>query len=602
MKQSNHKIIALVFMISVLAPLSAFSAIDATGLPSLRTQSTQKTLQTLSRDTDNAHKALGKIFDKKKVEEQQEIAKVFGEEAFKLVGDISKSQTKPYEDAQLKYEATKAVAEKAAANGDTATQDKAEAAMMAAGADMNTYRADYDTWAEGSAIKIAMHAFVGSLTAKLGGGDAFSGGLGAGAAEYSRSMTENLPKDLQQWASVIIGGATAKLAGGNTNDAMTGAATALDGEKYNRQLHQDEKQRIKDLAKNYKELGYNSEAEAEKALDQAACAIVHCADQIPNNSSDKQEKLAIQKAGGEEDSKYVRDYLLAHNQPFESTYLDTGTGETHESPKLFTYNPVVDWAMDSFYANNGDTRVGGLTQGVVNAFGAAYAYTTANPALFTLTWDSGTAGFNTFLYGTPQNTMLNSGAQYMGQKAGLSPEDAKTVANVFELGTNATVGGFAWAKAVGWSPSFGGGTGGLIEIETAAPRMMNPAVMEGNAGKATTQLSDDAFVHVTTKGGKDAILTEGLFTEKSGFVTKWQYVKDVEDASLFSTKLYKQSLWPERTTKFDEGAYILKIESDVAPKYYSPFTNRINGVPQWVFEGEKIPPSQIELIKKVGGK
>ena len=41
-------------------------------------------LSALNRDTSNALNELGRIFDKKKIEEQQELAGVFGEEAFKL--------------------------------------------------------------------------------------------------------------------------------------------------------------------------------------------------------------------------------------------------------------------------------------------------------------------------------------------------------------------------------------------------------------------------------------------------------------------------------------------------------------------------------------
>ena len=42
----------------------------------------------LSRDTSNALNELGRIFDKKKIEEQQELAGVFGEEAFKLAHQL----------------------------------------------------------------------------------------------------------------------------------------------------------------------------------------------------------------------------------------------------------------------------------------------------------------------------------------------------------------------------------------------------------------------------------------------------------------------------------------------------------------------------------
>jgi hypothetical protein len=264
MKQSIHKSIALVFLIIIFASFSAFGAIDAAVLPSLRTQETQKTLQTLSRDTNNSHKTLGKIFDKKKIDEQQETAKVFGEVANELVGDIAKYNTKKYEDAQLKYEAAKAAY--AAANGDTDAQAKAETAMIAAGTEMNANQANYDAWKDGSLNKILLHTIVGGVEASWGGGNAFAGAIGGGTSEASSRLTEDLSKDGQQWASLLLGAAAAKLAGGSTTDAITGGVTALDAERYNRQLHESEIIKIKKLAKDFARDNNISEDEAEGRL------------------------------------------------------------------------------------------------------------------------------------------------------------------------------------------------------------------------------------------------------------------------------------------------------------------------------------------------
>ena len=45
-------------------------------------------LSALNRDTSNALNELGRIFDKKKIEEQQELAAVFGEEAYQLAHNL----------------------------------------------------------------------------------------------------------------------------------------------------------------------------------------------------------------------------------------------------------------------------------------------------------------------------------------------------------------------------------------------------------------------------------------------------------------------------------------------------------------------------------
>jgi filamentous hemagglutinin len=138
-------------------------------------------LSNLSRDTDNSLNVLDKIFDKKTVQEQQELANLFGELAFEEVHKISK------------------------ANG----------------------------WDEGSPQKIALHAFVGAIMADLGGGNALSGAVGAGLNEAVQKELKEKFKDnpdMHQWASAIIGSAAATVVGG---DAQTGASTAASGTKNN---------------------------------------------------------------------------------------------------------------------------------------------------------------------------------------------------------------------------------------------------------------------------------------------------------------------------------------------------------------------------------
>jgi len=115
------------------------------------------------------------------------------------------------------------------------------------------------------------------------------------------------------------------------------------------------------------------------------------------------------------------------------------------------------------------------------------------------------------------------------------------------------------------------------------------------------QLSDETFVHITTEWGAKAILEKGLDPRISGYVTKWKYVKNIDDPKLFNTKIYKQSLWTDTSSKFNEGAYILSINPIENPKYFSPFTNIVNGFPQWLFRGRPIDPSRIRLIRIIPG-
>ena len=153
-------------------------------------------LSKLSRDTATSLNALDKIFDKKTVEEQQELAKVFGEVAFEQVHKISK------------------------ANG----------------------------WDEGSPQKIALHAFVGAVMADMGGGNALSGAAGAGLNEAVQKELAEMFKDnpdMHQWASAIIGTAAATVVGG---DAQTGGSTAASGTKNNFLSKWQEEERARQLA------------------------------------------------------------------------------------------------------------------------------------------------------------------------------------------------------------------------------------------------------------------------------------------------------------------------------------------------------------------
>ncbi|MDT8903388.1 hemagglutinin repeat-containing protein [Anaeroselena agilis] len=150
----------------------------AAGTIEVRSNPTQD-LSGLSRDTGNSLNTLGKIFDKKTVQEQQELAKVFGEVAFKAIGDLGLP--------------------------------------------------------DGSDEKVALEAFAGGLMAKLGGGSFASGLAGAGFTQLVMNELANIkdPAALQ-WASAIVGVIAANLVGG---DAQTAAAVAVSEIRNNRLSH-----------------------------------------------------------------------------------------------------------------------------------------------------------------------------------------------------------------------------------------------------------------------------------------------------------------------------------------------------------------------------
>lgn len=132
-------------------------------------------LNTVNRDTKNSLNELGKIFDKKKLEERQELAKLFAKNADEAIHQISESKG----------------------------------------------------WKDGSKEKIALHTLVGGITAELGGHAFIDGGLAGGVNEAAVAKLMNAigkdNPDMVQIASAVLGYATNKLAG---KDGQAGAAVA----------------------------------------------------------------------------------------------------------------------------------------------------------------------------------------------------------------------------------------------------------------------------------------------------------------------------------------------------------------------------------------
>ena len=144
----------------------------AAGTIDIRDNPTQD-ISALSRDTANSLNELGKIFDKAKIEEQQELAAVFGEEAFRLAHNLKD---------------------------------------------------------DGSGRKIAIHIAIGGIMSAITGAGFASGAIGAGLNEALIKNLKGLDPGTAQIVSGIIGAAAAKAIGGN---AQAGASVAASGTKWN---------------------------------------------------------------------------------------------------------------------------------------------------------------------------------------------------------------------------------------------------------------------------------------------------------------------------------------------------------------------------------
>ena len=130
-------------------------------------------ISALSRDTANSLNELGKIFDKAKIEEQQELAAVFGEEAFRLAHNLKD---------------------------------------------------------DGSGRKIAIHFAIGGIMSAITGASFASGAIGAGLNEALINNLKGLDPGTAQIVSAIVGAAAAKAVGGT---AGAGASAAASGTKWN---------------------------------------------------------------------------------------------------------------------------------------------------------------------------------------------------------------------------------------------------------------------------------------------------------------------------------------------------------------------------------
>ncbi|HGY1191389.1 TPA: hemagglutinin repeat-containing protein [Citrobacter braakii] len=162
----------------------------------------QQDVADLSRDTDNANGHIDKIFDKEKVQEQQELAGLFGQMANQAAGDV--------------------------------------------GAKMG--------WAADGPEKAAIHGVIGAIQASFGGGNVLAGGLAGMSSEvfgqmvndYLSSHTQldnNEKAAITQWAAAISGGAIGGVIGGS-NGAQSGATVALDSVRYNYLDHKEAERKM----------------------------------------------------------------------------------------------------------------------------------------------------------------------------------------------------------------------------------------------------------------------------------------------------------------------------------------------------------------------
>ena len=169
---------------------------------SIITTTKEKTEKEIRHDTENALNKLSEIFDKKKIEEKQELIHMMN-----IVGN------------QIIHEA-----------------------------------ADHYGWKEGSTEKLLLHGVIGALTGSMNGGNALSGAVSGSVNEFALAYMEKTKgrnwMDTHPDTVQAISTALGAVAGSLTGDRNTGAYTAQMGAKWNYlgfELPEFKKLLVKDL-------------------------------------------------------------------------------------------------------------------------------------------------------------------------------------------------------------------------------------------------------------------------------------------------------------------------------------------------------------------
>jgi filamentous hemagglutinin len=330
--------------------------------------------------TGDAETGIQKIFDADKVNKtinaQVQITAQFGSRAAKEVGHLADSKAK-----DLRQQAAQAEA-----SGNT---DQAKA-----------LRDEATRWDEGGAYRSLAHAAIGGVT---GGTD---GALGAGSAALSadaiNKVTDNLPEGVKQ----IVGAGIAAGIGATAEGGLQGIASATNADVNNRQLHPTELQRIKDLAKD--------DSQKEARLTAAACALVHCADGVPQDDPTYPYLRAMQDAG----VNYSDEKQLLNQQ----RGLD---GRSYQT--LYQYDSVdagLDWASQNKMGSRA-IGVGQTVAGIAGIAGSAALCTSGAGCVVGAA--TGTVSADYALAGAKQAVTGNSATPYgeqVLQSLGLSPQAA----------------------------------------------------------------------------------------------------------------------------------------------------------------------------------
>ncbi|APG31156.1 hemagglutinin repeat-containing protein [Granulibacter bethesdensis] len=423
--------------------------------------------------------------------------------------------------------------------------------------DLKNKQATADFWSGyGSGL---MHMVAAGTGAALGGGNVAGAMAGSAAGDaasgalsgFTGQVTADLPAWLRPIATNIVTSTVSGVAGGIAGSAvggsggtLSGAGAAMSADEFNKQMHQAQKDRIRELA--------NGDSEKEASLMAAACAMISCYTEYPEGSEDynywKQES---DKALSDKDFTKTRDFLLTQTEP---TLVIMSTGAVVEvNAPLFGYSPedaVVD-ALSSA-RGSGALQAGGGIAGMVTAGAAAVAAASCTAAaaacialglgaalVGTISTDQTAAGITTTATGQQTYSL---GAQALSSATGMSQDTAEMLYGIAEA-----VGPAAVGKVTG---TLIGKDGEMIVVSQTNATRAAYAGSSADALRLRTQLAFqeagilDANGELTSEAIKDSKVISLSGTTINNPIIVKELTKDGSDISEWGKYTTKSVIMP----------------------------------------------------------
>ena len=384
---------------------------------SIITTTKEKTDKEIRHDTENALNKLSEIFDKKKIEEKQELVNLMSQTGFTLIGDI----------ADRKESELKRKAEEARKNNNSMEAE--------------TYEKAAGKWSESGTNRIAMHGIMGALVSKEAGAGMTKGLTGAGLnAILQKELGKIKDPEVHKMASAAIG----YLAGGKT-----GAAIAWQATTFNYLTHEQKKQKEALIAQ-----------ALEEGDEEQANTIRQYYDELDNKQDIIISNLELPEQ--DEYDSYTEKMIIQSGNIYDGT--DTIKEVTMAGLKLAKKQGLTAYHFgdEDYVTLNGSIGIGlGLSGGfimdktgnvyfvrgggIVNGLGGTIA--TGKFSIDTNDWDKdkfrevisgGSFGFSIGLYGSAN---INIGEKYGSREIGISNgasasmtyTDAKYICNINDL-------------------------------------------------------------------------------------------------------------------------------------------------------------------------